>query len=204
MSRTAHLLRHRGHAHGSGHDQHDNSAFEGPDAARRYARMTWLMRPLYNRIAADIAAGTPHGARVLDIGTGPGQLLVALARRRPDLSLTGVDVSAGMIDVAAARLGDRADAVVGDAGDLPFPDDSFDLVVTSFSLHHWPDVPAAAAEIVRVLRPDGHLGVYDFHRGPFDDLTRALEAQPGLAGRTVRRGRMPGHLPLHLFDRLVC
>lgn len=206
MARTAHLFRRHGHAHGSG-DRHDNSAFEGPDAARRYDRTAWLLRPLYRRITADIATGTPYGARVLDLGTGPGHLLVALGRRRPDLELTGVDVSAAMIDVANRRiagLGGRVRAVTGDVAALPFPDQSFDLVVTSFSLHHWPDVPAAAAEIARVLRPDGHVGVYDFRRAPFDDLARALTARPALAGRAVHRGRMPGGLPFHLFDRQTC
>lgn len=200
MARTAHLFRrHRG-----GHDAHDNSGFEGPATVRRYDRTARLLRPLYRRIAADIAKGTPHGARVLDLGTGPGHLLVALGRRRPDLDLTGVDLSADMIDVATRRVaefGDRARAVTGDVGALPFPDRSFDLVVTSLSLHHWPDVPAAAAEIARVLRPDGHVGVYDFRRAPFDELARALTAQPALAGRIVRRGRIPGGLPLHLFQR---
>lgn len=202
MPRALHLFQRHGHSHG----HHDNSGFETPAGARRYDRMALVMRPLYRRIAADIAAGTPHGARVLDIGTGPGHLLVALGHRRPDLDLTGVDVSAEMVDVATRRLsgfGDRARAVTGDAGALPFPDDGFDLVVTSFSLHHWPDVPAAAAEIGRVLRPGGHAGVYDFRRAPFDDLARTVAGQPALAGRAVRRGRMPGHLPFHLVDRQV-
>lgn len=196
MSRTARLIHRHGHGHGHGAHGGD-AAFEGA-AAHRYDRMALLMRPLYRRIAADIAAGTPYGARVLDIGTGPGQLLVALARKRPDLDLTGVDVSADMAEIAAGRLaefGDRARAVTGDAAGLPFPDDAFDLVVTSFSLHHWPDVPAAGAEIARVLRPDGHLGVYDFSRAPFDELT--------LDGRTGRRSRLPGRIPFHLVHRQV-
>ena len=194
MSRTARLIHRHGHSDGA---HGDDAPFEGA-GAHRYDRMAWLMRPLYRRIAADIAAGTPYGARVLDIGTGPGRLLTALARRRPDLDLTGVDVSAAMVDIAAghlAQFGDRARAVTGDAAGLPFPDDTFDLVVTSFSLHHWPDVPAAGAEIGRVLRPGGHLGVYDFARAPFDALT--------LDGRTGRRSRLPGRIPLHLVHRLV-
>ena len=198
MSRTAHRFRHHGSAHG-------NEAFEGA-SARRYDRTALLMRPLYRRVARDIAAGTPHGARVLDIGTGPGHLLVVLARLRPDLDITGADVSADMAEIAAGRLaefGDRARAVVGDAGALPFPDDAFDLVVSSFSMHHWPDVPAAAAEIGRVLRPDGHLGVYDFRRAPFAELTEAAAVQPGLAGRRGKRSRLPGYLPFHLVERQV-
>jgi ubiquinone/menaquinone biosynthesis C-methylase UbiE len=192
--------------HGSGHGHgHDNSGFEG-DAARRYERTARIMRPLYRRIATDIAAGTPEGARVLDIGTGPGRLLVELGRLRPDLDLTGVDPSEEMVRISNEHLGaygDRARAVAGGVAGLPFPDDSFDLVVTSFSMHHWPDVAAGVAEIARVLRPDGHLGVYDFKRAPFDVLTSAAAEHAPLAGRAARRTRMPSRLPFHLVARVA-
>ena len=55
-------------------------------AARR------LLRRFYRRLADDIAAVAPQGSAVLDVGTGPGVLLVELARRRPDLQLTGIDL----------------------------------------------------------------------------------------------------------------
>lgn len=183
--------------HGHGHDLGEDG-FEGP-AARRYDRWTGLlMRRPYRRIAADIAAGTPYGAHVLDVGAGPGHLLVQLARQRPDLRLTGADVSPDMAEIASGHLaefGDRARAVTADVTDLPFPDGTFDLVVTSFSAHHWPDVAAGVAEIGRVLRPDGHLGVYDFQKGTFDETARAAANTPTLAGRTERRGRVPRMTP---------
>ena len=95
-------------------------------AARR------LIRRLYRRIADDLVTVLPDGAAVLDVGTGPGVLLVELAQRRSDLRLTGVDLSADMVSAAERNLtkfGERASARVGDVTELPFPDDSFDLVV---------------------------------------------------------------------------
>ena len=137
-------------------------------AARR------LLRGFYRRLADDIAATAPQGAAVLDVGTGPGVLLVELARRRNDLQLTGVDLSADMVSAATRNL--RAvggTAQVGSVTDLPFPDRSFDLIVSSLSLHHWEDPEAAVPELARVLRPGGRLLVYDFRFAPFDALARA-------------------------------
>src|SRR5437660_11801540 len=83
-----------------------------------------VLRGMYRRLAADVAAVAPDGGAVLDVGTGPGVLLVELAARRPDLRLTGVDLSADMIAAAMRNLqpfGERASARVGDVTNLPFP-----------------------------------------------------------------------------------
>src|SRR5690242_5004780 len=119
-----------------------------------------FLRRFYRRLAEDIARLAPEGAAVLDVGTGPGVLLAELAARRPDLSLTGGDLSADM--VAAARRNVRAGDVVRVANvtDLPFPDGSFDLVVSSISLHHWDRPAAAVPQLARVLRPGGRVCVY--------------------------------------------
>lgn len=132
-----------------------------------------VLRRVYKRLARDIAPGAPRGAAVLDVGTGPGVLLVELARLRPDLTLTGVDLSPDMIAAAQRNLapfGDRAGARVGDVTALPFPDKSFDLVVSSLSLHHWEAPEAAAPELMRVLRPGGRVSIYDFPFAPFEKL----------------------------------
>jgi ubiquinone/menaquinone biosynthesis C-methylase UbiE len=109
---------------------------------------------------------------VLDVGTGPGVLL-ELASLRPDLRLTGVDLSADMVANATRNLAahPNASAQVGDVTALPFLDGTFDLVVSSFSAHHWDHPEAAVPELARVLRPAGRLRVYDFRFAPFDLLT---------------------------------
>jgi len=110
----------------------------------------------------------PEGAKVLDVGCGGGQMAVALARRRPDLSVTGVDLSADQVGRARRRAGDVADRtefVEGSAMDLPFPDENFDVVYSVASIKHWPDPAAGLGECVRVLRSSGQLIVAEADRG---------------------------------------
>ena len=115
-------------------------------------------------MADDLAATVAglHAPMVLEIGPGPGHLAVELARRVADLRLTGLDIDPSMVEhavVRAERAGvqDRVTFRVGDVAVLPFADASFDLVTSSFSVHHWPDAAAGFAEIRRVLRP-GSIG----------------------------------------------
>ncbi|MFC3492723.1 class I SAM-dependent methyltransferase [Glycomyces rhizosphaerae] len=168
----------RGHAHGD--HGHRGEAIEGRHSAvyDRLARL--LMKPHYRRIATDIAAAAPRGAALLDIGTGPGILLKSLARLRPDLHLVGVDLAPDMIDHARRNLAglDDLELHAADVAALPFPDDRFDLVVSTYSSHHWADPEAAATEIARTLRPDGRFIDYDFPRAPFEALTKSATLTP--------------------------
>jgi len=127
-----------------------------------------LLSPLVKRIAADIAAVAPAGARVLEVGCGPGHLSIRLARHH-GLEVTGLDLDPAMIARARAnadRLGNgdgrRPEFLVGDVAALAFPDESFDLVVSTLSMHHWADPAAGLAEIGRVLRLGARTFIWDF------------------------------------------
>jgi SAM-dependent methyltransferase len=167
-----------------------------------------LLGGLYRRMADDLAAAVARipEPQVLEIGPGPGGLAVELARRVRDLRLTGLDIDPAMVERAVLRarregLDDRLAFVVGDVSALPFPDASFDLVTSSFSVHHWPDGAAGFAEIRRVLRPRGRAIVYDLPDwwGRFE--TKALPlaeaaAAGGFFGAPTTLFRWPGRLAL--------
>ncbi len=110
-------------------------------------------------VVARVTAELPEGAAVLDVGCGGGQVLVALAGERPDLKLTGIDASPTLVAAAEKRADGRARFLEASALELPFADGEFDLVMSYFSIKHWPDRQQGLAECVRVLRKDGHVVV---------------------------------------------
>jgi ubiquinone/menaquinone biosynthesis C-methylase UbiE len=178
--------------HGLIHGRRRNTSkvFQGRSSRMYDVVARRLLRGVYRRLATDVAGVAPAGGALLDVGTGPGVLLVELATRRPDLRLTGVDLSDDMIAAATRNLtpfGERASAHVGDATSLPFPDRSFDMVVSSLSLHHWDHPESAVPELARVLRPGGRVYIYDFPFAPFDTLADAARNRSVLNGNSPER-----------------
>lgn len=102
----------------------------------------------------------PAAARALEIGAGTGYFSLHLLAAGVVGRATCTDISPGMLRELRAnadRLGLEVDAQVADAEELPFDDESFDLVHGHAVLHHLPDLDRAFAEIRRVLRPGGRL-----------------------------------------------
>jgi SAM-dependent methyltransferase len=104
-------------------------------------------------LAAALLHVRPEPERALDIGTGLGDGALLIAREFPHTRVRGVDISGEMIRRAQARIGldpeGRVAFKVADAAQLPFDDDSFDLVAQL-------NMPPFFAEIARVLRPGGY------------------------------------------------
>jgi SAM-dependent methyltransferase len=162
------VLRHRRHA--ARRHQAPGGILIG-DAAVYDTLSRLLLGPFLARIAADVAAVAPEGARVLEVGCGPGHLSVQLARQH-GLEVTGLDLDPTMIararantDRAGNRGGCRPSFLAGDVAALAFPDRSFDLAVSTLSMHHWADPTAGLAEIGRVLRPGARALIWDFRPG---------------------------------------
>ena len=100
------------------------------------------------------------GQRVLDLACGSGTAALVAARRYCEV--TGIDFVPALIERARARAdaeGLEATFMVGDAQDLPFPDASFDAVISVYGVHFAPDQERSAAEMLRVCRPGGKIGL---------------------------------------------
>lgn len=128
--------------------------------------------------------------KLLDVGCGPGNITIDLARRLPQGHVTGIDVAEAAIAAAQRALrGDVANVTfaLGDVYHLDFADNSFDVVYSHQVLQHLSDPVAALTQMHRVLRPGGLLAVREADYGAFtwapddDRLTRWMEIYQGLA-----------------------
>jgi ubiquinone/menaquinone biosynthesis C-methylase UbiE len=110
------------------------------------------------------------GMSVLDVGCGTGSHLALY--QRYDCHLYGLDLSPSMLAVARERLGDTAQLDLGDATNMPYEDDLFNLVISMLSLHEMsPETRSLVlSEIKRVLKKDGKILLIDFHPGPYQPL----------------------------------
>ena len=172
------LGRHGGIGHGrAGHHVAGGTVMDDVSLYDRSGRL--LLGGFTRSVARDVARDLPAGARILDVGCGPGQLAFELADRYA-FDVTGVDLDPRMIERATARAAAHHGStppptfLVADATALPFPDASFDVIVSTLSTHHWDDVDAGLRDLARVVRPDGRILIWE------------------LAGRSIPlHGRMP-------------
>ena len=103
---------------------------------------------------------------VLDIGCGAGNVLGMLAPRHPDIQFVGIDLSAPMLDLARRNYGHylHLSFVRGNAQNLPFEEEHFDLVLSLASVKHWPDPLAGVQEMHRVLKTEGRFFLLESDR----------------------------------------
>ena len=143
--------------------------------ARRYDLINDLqsfgLHRRWKRRVADLAAVTP-GARALDLCCGTGDLALALAAR--GAAVTGLDFSAPMLEVAGRRkTGDNPVFIQGDALQIPFPDNSFDVVTMGYGLRNLASWESGLAEMWRVAKPGGRVIILEFGK-PANALWRRL------------------------------
>ncbi len=106
-----------------------------------------------------------EGMKILDLGTGSGYLSFPLAKNNPECEIVGLDIVSAALEANRART--DADGIKNlsfvsyDGINFPFEDASFDLVVTRYSLHHFPDIDHSIGEVGRVLKNGGRLFISD-------------------------------------------
>jgi SAM-dependent methyltransferase len=123
-------------------------------------------RPIFDEALEWLRGFLPRRARVLDAGCGPGRELRRVARIVPRGEVVGIDLAAGMVQSAYAATRaqglDNTSFFQADVSDLPEVfEGAFDVVYSSLAHHHYPDPAAAAASILRSLRPGGIYCVID-------------------------------------------
>jgi demethylmenaquinone methyltransferase/2-methoxy-6-polyprenyl-1,4-benzoquinol methylase len=138
----------------------------------RYARLlSFGQDARWRRFLVDRVAVRP-GDHVLDVATGTGAVAIELVRRK-GCRVTGLDQSAGMLEVARRRLPPGIELVEGDADHLPFDPDSFDGLTFTYLLRYVDDPGVTLAELARVVRPGGTVAGLEFGI-PRNPLTRAV------------------------------
>lgn len=185
-------------AHLRGDDKRQYVAEMFARISPRYDLMNSLMTGgLHHRWKRETARFTAAGLRgaALDIATGTGDLAFALARCPGIDRAVGVDLLSEMLSIAADKpaASDKSAAptvfAMGDALQLPFPDNAFVCATAGFSLRNMADVPAAIAEMARVVSPGGRV--------------TTLELTPMPPGIRAALGRLYFHRFVPLMGQLV-
>jgi len=134
--------------------------------ASSYEKATRLViQSYYSQVADEIASSFASGT-MLDLGTGPGYLPVEIAKRKPNINIIGIDLSKKLIhmaqeNAAKAGLSGQLRFEVGNAANLQFENDAFDMVISTGMLHSLKDPLMVLKEIYRVLKKGGQAWVFD-------------------------------------------
>lgn len=111
-------------------------------------------------------AAAENPKQILDVATGTGDLAIALTKANPE-KITGIDISNGMLEVGRKKIaGKELSPIItlqqADSENLPFEDNSFDIVTVAFGVRNFENLEKGLSEIRRVLRPGGKALVLEF------------------------------------------
>ena len=139
-----------------------NIGIPGPFAIIYNATAAKLLRKPEMKIVNEIVESMDNGT-ALDLGSGTGFLSIEVAKRKPSLQVYGIDISRQMVKIASnhARNVKNANFKLGDAAELPFDDNSIDLIVSTGSMHHWTRPVQVFNECYRVLKMNREAQIYD-------------------------------------------
>lgn len=132
------------------------------------AHYDWFVGPVTNALrhmGVNMYPPKP-GTKVLEVGCGTGSNLMLY--HRAGCSIYGIDRSPSMLEIARAKLGEDVDLQLGDASNMRYQDNFFDVVMAMFALHEMPSEvrPLVMKEMIRVTKREGRVLIIDFHPGP--------------------------------------
>ena len=134
--------------------------------ASSYEKATRLViESYYSQVGDEITSSFTTGT-MLDLGTGPGYLPIEIVKRKPDINIIGIDLSKKLIHMAQANTAKTGFShqlrfEVGNAANLRFDDEVFDMVISTGMLHSLKDPVKVLKETYRVLKKEGQAWVFD-------------------------------------------
>jgi ubiquinone/menaquinone biosynthesis C-methylase UbiE len=156
--------------------------FENIEVAKRYDKeiRTWSLYTSRSIVSAVKRWGISSD-KALDIGTGTGWLAIGFAQGLPGVHVVGLDLSDVVLELARENaqesgVSSRVSFEKGDAQDMPFEDDTFDLVISSNTIHLLKNPVRMFDETQRVLKPEGRFLISDFRRSWLGILTEHVRA----------------------------
>lgn len=156
------------------------------------------------KLCKTAAALCPQKGRLLDVATGTGDVLLGVLKHRGDLSMTGVDPSDGMLQIAREKLEKKAslykdaiDIQAADARKLPFRDNSFDVVTISWGIRNVNPFQEGLREILRVLKPGGSIVVLESGKPELKPVGAAYKYYAKLL--PYIGGRISGFMPAYRY-----
>jgi ubiquinone/menaquinone biosynthesis C-methylase UbiE len=140
----------------------------------------------YQEIAKDLVSGIGKG-HLLDIGTGPGYLLLEVHKLKPEIELHGLDISPAMLEQANINLaGINVDLQLGTIESTSYTDAYFDTVTCSGSFYLWNNPGEGLEEIYRILKPSRSACLYETHRD-YDEALLMDKMKVNLKGENLLR-----------------
>lgn len=139
------------------------------------------------------------GMKILDLGTGSGYLSFAIARRYPNVSVVGLDIVENALEnnrgkAEKENIGNLS-FVTYDGIDFPFVDQEFDMVISRYALHHFPEIHASVLQVRRVLKSEGFFFISDPTPNENDD-ERFVDAYMQL--------KKDGHIKFYTVEEWKC
>ena len=117
------------------------------------------------KVAKAVAKSAPK--TILDLATGTADLAITMAKHNPQAHIIGLDISEKMLEIGKSKikkqnLENQIELRFGDAANLPFEDDTFDVVTVAFGVRNFEDLGRGLSEIHRVLKPNGEVVILEF------------------------------------------